>query len=182
VREGNVVKATGTGGNGPVKELLVNVGGGGNIQITFTNGTFSLPKFERGSIRTEFDYRDFAAELLLCQRYFSKTYDYITRPGQSAMGAIEVQHPEPIQELHNNGWRFPTRMRVKPKAWVFNPRTGNINQFYFWLSPGVDGVRPAVVNNWSDSGISTSTNEGQILPAGVDNRVVSTHYVVDAEF
>lgn len=180
VRENNVIKVTGTGGSGSVKQLSVNMGGSGNVQITFTNGTFSLPKFERG-IRTEFDYRDFGTELLLCQRYFNKTYQYSVRPGQQSPGFIVAHTTEPINPIfHNAGWRYQTTMRVKPQAWPFNPYNGTINQFSF-LANRQNTSRPAKVSNWSDSGISTVDNTGAGLVAGV-MRAVSVHYVVDAEF
>ncbi|MGA1047426.1 MAG: hypothetical protein ACO3UU_05410, partial [Minisyncoccia bacterium] len=109
MRENNNDKVTGTGGSGSVKQLSVNLVGDGNVRITFTNGQFSLPKFERG-IRTEFDYRDFGTELLLCQRYFNKTYSYNVRPGrQSTDGRIIAHTTEPITPtFHNGGWRYQT--------------------------------------------------------------------------
>lgn len=68
--EAGTSKGTGNGGTGEIKILFVDLAGTGDVEIKFTDGIFSLPKFERGNIRTEFDYRNVASELALCQRYY----------------------------------------------------------------------------------------------------------------
>lgn len=179
--ENGVSKGSGTGGSGEIKTITVNIAGTGNVEIRFTNGTFSLPKFERGTTRTEFDYRDFGLELRLCQRYFCKTYGYDDRPGTGAAGSIQSHSTEPVNPtLHNNGWRFPVNIREKRNAWVFNPRNGDINEFSVF-SRGSFSSRSARVGNWQDSGISNVENRGQSLEEGV-MREYGTHYVADAEF
>jgi hypothetical protein len=179
--EGGVSKGTGTGGTGEVKTITVNIAGTGNVEIRFTNGTFSLPKFERGLTRTEFDYRNFESELKLCQRYFCKTYGYSNRPETAAGGSIQSHTTEPVNAvLHNNGWRFPTNLRTKPLAWVFNPNNGDINEFSYFESSSRRS-RSAAVGDSSDTGISTVRNTGAGLAAGT-MRAYFTHYVADAEF
>lgn len=44
--------------------------GGSNTTIRFIGGTFKTPQFEKGNVATVFDYRLYANELLLCQRYY----------------------------------------------------------------------------------------------------------------
>jgi len=180
VLENGLSKGSG-GGTSNLKTITVNIAGTGDVEIRFTNGTFSLPKFERGSTRTEFDYRDIGSELLLCQRYFCKTYSYDDRPGTAAGGSIQSHTTEPVNPtLHNNGWRFPVNLRTKGSAWVFNPRNGDINEFAYF-SRGNFFSRSARIGDWQASGISNVDNRGADLEEGV-MRAYSTHYVADAEF
>ena len=181
ILENGLSKGSGTGGTGDVKTITVNIAGDGNVEVRFSNGTFSLPKFERGTTRTEFDYRDFGLELRLCQRYFCKTYSYDDRPGTGAAGSIQSHTTEPVNPtLHNNGWRFPVNLRTKGSAWVFNPRNGDINEFSYF-SRGNFFSRSARIGDWQDSGISNVENRGADLEEGVMRSYI-THYVADAEF
>lgn len=41
-----------------------------NVTVRFSNGTFSLPQFEKSVVATPFEYRHRAIELALCQRYY----------------------------------------------------------------------------------------------------------------
>ena len=98
----------------------------GNIVVRFTGGGqyFYLPKLERGSSKTEFDFREFGAELALCQRYFSKTYMYSNRPqfGASRAGAIQHHGTEPVNPTsHNLQWRFPAEQPPGNIAYSFSP-------------------------------------------------------------
>jgi hypothetical protein len=47
------------------------------------SGTFDISQFqlEKGSVATEFEYRPLAEELVLCQRYYEKSYPQETSPG-----------------------------------------------------------------------------------------------------
>ena len=191
VVEGTATRAQGNGivPGQTTRFLSVEIGGGHDVKITFKNGDFKLPKFERGAIRTEFDYRSFGSELLLCQRYFCKTYAYDIAPGENAIGSIQSHTTEPVNPtLHNNGWRFPVELRTKinNRAWVFNPGTGTINQFRYF--EGGDGrsrffTKPAKVSEWTTSGITHVENTDQDggLAEGT-MRMFDTHYVADAEF
>lgn len=189
ILEKGVLKATGLGGTGEIKTITAVLAGDGDIEIRFAGGTFSLPKFERGSTQTPFDYRDFGSELSLCQRYFCKSYGYTNKPGTIATsGSIRSQTTEPVNPyLHNNGWRFPVnlRTRIDNRAWVFNPRDSSINEISFYMErakgPPTYGARFATIASWSDAGIDLVQNYGEALPEGT-MRVYETHYVADAEF
>jgi len=184
-------RGSGSGGSGDVKSIAVQLLGGGDVEIRFTGGTFREPKFERGSIATEFDYRSFGSELLLCQRYFCKTYAYRDKPGEGAIGAIQSHTTEPVNDiLHNNGWRFPVNLRTKiaNSAWVFNPGNGDIDRFRYFQGRGGDRSgqffdKAAEVAEWTDSGIThiKLKNPNDSLPEGT-MRMFDTHYVADAEF
>jgi len=59
----------------------------GSVNVVSTNGaTFYITgvQLEKGSTATSFDYRPYGAELVLCQRYCQKSYNYATVPGSNA--------------------------------------------------------------------------------------------------
>lgn len=66
----NATLAAGSGRRGVT--LTVPTGSTGNIvvQLAGTNAAFSRVQLELGDTATEFEYRPFGLELLLCQRYF----------------------------------------------------------------------------------------------------------------
>lgn len=182
IKEGATLRGSGTGGTGEVKTIAVNMTGTGNIEIRFTNGTFSLPKFERGTIRTEFDYRDVTSELILCQRYFCKTYDTTVKPESAGgRGQILSHTDEPfVGVLHSQGWSYPVIMRVGPDAWPFSSANGQINRVRATRgrSGGLDINHPCVAlspGTGRIAGLRTDT------PLPTLQRIYSNHYVADAE-
>lgn len=52
--------------------ITASVTGGSNLTITFNAGTVANVQLENGSTATEFEYRPFAEELALCQRYYQR--------------------------------------------------------------------------------------------------------------
>lgn len=60
---------------------FTSITGGSNVVVRFSNGTFSLPQFEKRSQPTNFEYRLFGTELILCQRYYEIGEDYTSRFG-----------------------------------------------------------------------------------------------------
>jgi hypothetical protein len=72
---------------------------GSNVTIRFTSGTVSLPQFEKATTTTSFEYRPYAYELLLAQRYY-ETFGYHSGGnGSTAAG-----------ELSTLAWRVPKRV------------------------------------------------------------------------
>lgn len=187
--ENDVLKATGSGGTGSIKTLSVNLGGGGDVRITFANGTVSLPKFERGSIRTEFDYRSFGSELQLCQRYFSKTYPYAVRPQTANRDGSIMHHGiEPINPTaHNMQWRYPVEVTSNVIVYSFNPLTAeNPNRFAVLGQLDSDRLtdirsHTCTVSYGTSSVLAIQRTSGadNLYPNGV--RVSTAHFVVDAE-
>jgi hypothetical protein len=60
--------------------------GGTDLNIEFNTGTLSLVQFEPGAIATPFERRPFGDELVLCQRYFEKSYNIDVAPGTASTG------------------------------------------------------------------------------------------------
>lgn len=55
-------------------------------QLLNQTGLFEIAQvqFERGETATPFDFRPYPLELMLCQRYYEKSYDLATYPGTAA--------------------------------------------------------------------------------------------------
>ncbi|WP_416058401.1 hypothetical protein [Stenotrophomonas maltophilia] len=59
------------------------------VQLTATGVTYRRPKVERGTSAFSFEFRNTALELLLCQRYYEKSYAQEVAPGTA--GAVSGQ-------------------------------------------------------------------------------------------
>jgi hypothetical protein len=93
-------------------------------------------QLELGSNATSFDTLSIGTELVLCQRYYCKTFDYATAPADNAgnngmlmCGNISSGNYEPTAI-----WRFPVEMRTNPTVTLYNPSTGTAGQ---WQGGGV---------------------------------------------
>jgi hypothetical protein len=82
---------------------------------------------EKGNIATPFEFRPYAAELQLCQRYFEKSYDIETKPGTIAgvgylhqrivvTGSYTYIFPQVFYKVTKRGTPFIT---------IYNPVNGN---------------------------------------------------------
>jgi hypothetical protein len=110
-------------------------GATGQTNLVSTNGaTFYITgvQLEKGSTATSFDYRPYGTELMLCQRYFQKSYDIETAVGTATRnGHINWNY----QNLSNFGTVpivLPVRMRAAPTATNYNPDLSNtVGGLYF---------------------------------------------------
>lgn len=68
------------GGAFSASGVTASITGGTNTNIEFGTGTLAAPQFEQGNTATGFDYRPYAVEEMLCQRYLPS---YITSGGGS---------------------------------------------------------------------------------------------------
>ena len=87
-------------------------------------------QLEIGSFATSFDYRDYARELIMCQRYYEKSYDQGTTPGTNTTNGVSW-----IVIASVNSWTsvpFAAEKRVVPTMSV--SMYGFCNQI--WLMPG----------------------------------------------
>ena len=115
----------------------------GTVGLAQTTGaTFYITgvQLEKGSVATPFEYRNFQQELAMCQRYFCKTFELATAPGNnvSTAGAFMLGNSASNYEPSVT-WRFPVEMRTAPSITLYNPETGTAGQ-------------------WSAGGGSTSSN------------------------
>ena len=84
---------------------------------------------EKGSTATAFDYRDYGRELIMCQRYYEKSYDYGTAPGtssvlQQAIGlGIYTNNPAAYNRFGHV--YFKVAKRSGPTVVLYAPATGS---------------------------------------------------------
>ena len=86
---------------------------------------------ELGTV-TEFEHRSFGEELALCQRYFSKSYDYDVAPATSGtvVGSVAIRNG-PVTITGSPFWHidFPVSMRDNPTVTTFDNagNSGKVN-------------------------------------------------------
>lgn len=114
---------------------------------------------------------DYAGELLLCQRYYEKSYDLDSPPGTvTGSGATQIVI---AQQDTANEYRLSTKFSVRkrtsaPAMTIYNPSTGAANQ----IDSGATAVVVAVGENGFTSGKG---------PASGSSNSVYYHWVADAE-
>jgi len=164
-----------TAGTGRRSVTLTPTGSGHmTVQLTAAGVTYSAPRLERGSVATAPEYRPAGVELMLCQRYYEKSYDLAVFPGTaSAFGRCgEFLGITPRNTANSLLQRFMVQKRVTPAVTVYASETGavgNISQ---------ENGSNAAINSISASGHTgfqvTYTN-------GSGRYGASFHYVADAE-
>ena len=99
----------------------------GAVSVVSTAGaTFYITgvQLEKGSTATSFDYRPYGTELILCQRYFSKTYIQSQAVG-TANGAAPIRQTSTGNAYGTIGnWFFPSTMRAVPTITGYAPGNG----------------------------------------------------------
>ncbi|KKL58234.1 hypothetical protein LCGC14_2227420 [marine sediment metagenome] len=133
--------------------------------VTTTTGDFLYiadVQLELGVIATPFERRYMAKELVLCQRYYTKTFPQGTVPADNAgnsgsfMGAgVRTGDDEPIAN-----WRFLIIMRVAPTITRYNPGSGTAGE---WGNGASVGAAARTVNI-TDSSVIID-NSGTVLAA-----------------
>jgi len=103
----------------------------GATSVVGTNGaTFYVTgvQLEKGSTATSFDYRPYGTELVLCKRYYDKTFAINTAPAQNAgrSGALESLAVRTSGGTLSTYFRFSVPMRTTPTTVTFyNPSAAN---------------------------------------------------------
>lgn len=142
----------------------------------FTTFTFDLAQVqvEEGSVATDFEFRPIAEELVLCQRYFQKTYSQGVSPGSVELNntAHEYGHGASISGAEIE-FRFATTMRVAPTVLPFSPATGVVGKFRNETA-GADVDATNTRNGDSSTTMRTTGNS-------VDDDLYTVHITVDAE-
>jgi hypothetical protein len=84
-----------------------------NWAATLSN-TFYITgvQLERGSNATSFEFRDYGRELIMCQRYYQKSFDTATLPAASNNGAITIDYGT----ASTGTLSFPVRLCVSMRA------------------------------------------------------------------
>ena len=154
----------------------------GATSVVGTNGaTFYITgvQLEKGSTATSFDYRPYGTELVLCKRYYDKTFAIGTAPAQNAgrSGALETCA---IRAAGGTGlssyFRFSVPMRATPgTVTTYNPSAAN------------GQARNLDLNSDCTSTTTDQLNEiggkfSYTLPASTTStNLISLHWAADAE-
>ena len=144
-----------------------------NATVRFSSGTLSNPQLEAGTVATPFERRDYGRELMMCQRYFEKSYDVAVAPGTSNnfAGALGFVPYGTTANYTNLPVIYKQTKRASPTVTVYNPNTGATGTMY---------------NNGNVSaGLSGSSGESGCL---ITNTALATvgfyayaHYTASAE-
>ena len=167
-----------TAGSGRRSVTLAIPSGSGNltVQITATGVTYSRPQLERGDAAAGSDFRPQALELMLCQRYYEKSYEVSVPPGTAGAAAGVVQA---IAVAPSDGAYFrvlapySVTKRTNPAVTLYSPTTG---------------ASGATRNTYSNADITGSVNAVgsshhcvAAIPSQSTGDRLEMHFTADAE-
>jgi hypothetical protein len=89
-------------------------------------------QLEIGSVATPFSRAgsSIGGELVLCQRYYAKSFDQTTAPGTATANGSLANNPNGIYFDSCPGIRFPVNMRTAPTVTVYSTNTGTSGKIY----------------------------------------------------
>ena len=132
-------------------------------------------QFEIGSVATPFEFRTFNENLLLCQRYFCKSYNYDVYAGTATYaGAFTQRGPSSTSTTARFSLPLPVMMRQTPTVTVYGT-TSATN-----ASGKIRGSGNAVITASSDNSTSPRIIELSFTP-NQSLTFASGHYIADAE-
>lgn len=90
------------------------------------NNTFYLSQvqIEVGDTATEFEHRPIGIELVLCQRYFCKSYDFTVNPATVDGDGCFTWRASASDASGSVTVAYPVTMRATPTILVYSPTTG----------------------------------------------------------
>ena len=161
--------------------------------IRTASGTVYLPEnsgatwyitgiqFEVGSQATAFEHRSFNEELLLCKRYYQKSYAYETAPGtaDSFLNQMIGRAYATVTNRMDLRTRFEVEMRTTPTLTTYTPSggsTGDVEDYSSGTGTAAGTARDvAAVRNLGNKGF------GGISVSPSQDGVLGVHYTADAE-
>jgi len=151
--------------NRNVSDLACGMTDGDYFQITGL-------QWELGTQATPFEHRSFGDELKRCERYYEKSYTYVSPPGTlTNNGALSLRKSALASSLTDIIVRFQTRKRATPTIGIY--------------SPGSSTEGLVEVDSTDVTGNDQSTNEMGFritsVPSGAANVICSAHYTAAAE-
>jgi len=171
--------ATITAGSGR-RGVTVTPSGSGNmtVQLTATGVTYSRPQLERGSAATPFDSRWYALELMLCQRYYEKSYNDAVKPGTAGAGdgrcTVLVTGLPATAHIWGQSVDFRVSKRANPSITTYSHVTGAAGMA---RDSSVNGDVPTAISAPGQAGFLWYASAAG-SPASVN---LECHWVADAE-
>ena len=149
----------------------------GSTSVVGTNGaTFYITgvQLEKGSTATSFDYRPYGTELVLCQRYYQKSYNTDVAPGtNTTVGTVTFREYSTNTFLPNFATRLNTPLRATPTVVNWYTTNGILNSVS--VAAGSN-----TINTLYDYGMN-STGWMLINGSVSSGSQITAHYVVSAE-
>jgi len=101
----------------------------GTVSVVGTNAAtwyITGVQLERGTVATQFEFRSHGEELILCQRYYEKSYNLSTVPGTTGFGQGGEMKATQNSINPQATWQvqFKVSKRTTPTFTVYNPVTG----------------------------------------------------------
>ena len=154
------------------------VTGGSNLSIEFNTGTLSKVQFNVGDSPLPFQKRSFGEELLLCQRYFEKSYDYASPAGALTSIGCENVVVSTTFLLSKQDARFKVRKRTTPTIGVYSPQTGALSQVAEYnASSSFVSDRSTGANAQSEASFQIVSTSGSYVVGNFER----FHWTADAE-
>jgi hypothetical protein len=146
------------------------------IEIVFTvgsqtSGTWIIDsvQLEKGSTATSFDYRPYGTELVLCQRYYHKSYPQGTVPADSAAGAAYGMGASVVADansVYSPSIPYPVCMRATPTFTFYRtPNSATSGQGAVYTGAWQTGTSTAL-NASSDNRFSIYVAKTSVFTAG----------------
>ena len=132
-------------------------------------------QIEQGSLATDFEFRPFGEELIMCKRYYEKSFPYATAPSNSGSGTdfSTYQGIRWVFQSNNNSYqshhRWDVEKRTTPSVTPYGNSSG------YWYSPSTNWHNHNDIAHFSSIGFLPR----QQASGGVIE--VYGHYGVDAE-
>jgi hypothetical protein len=97
--------------------------------IANSGATFYITgvQLEAGSVATPFERRDYGRELMMCQRYFCKTFEPTVAPVQNAGTAGAIGFISQAAQPWDAMWKFPADMRTQPTLATYSTNAASSN-------------------------------------------------------
>jgi len=163
-------------GNLPLT-VTVDAGSTGNISIKLTGGKVKNLRLVEGTVADTYQARPFTEELLLCQRYFSKSYPSDTAPGSVAGGHPYCYAIGTGKDLHLGNVMAPVEMRASPTVTLYSPNDGTADAIY--NETGTANHVAAAVNTTKNCIGYPQIDAGASAPSADD--LFAFHWTADAE-
>ena len=136
---------------------------------------------EKGTVATQFDYRQHTAELHLCQRYFEMSYDVGTKPGTASslqQGSIGMGCSSNSMGAYNragSGVTFCAKKRSGPTVTLYAPGTGTAGRAT--QGDGSTDIAGMGAQQASQSGFNVTSTTG----FSTGYLTIFIHYTAEAE-
>lgn len=142
--------------------------------VDSTNDTFLLSQvqIELGGVATPFEIRSYQQEIMLCQRYYEKTYNDTVNPATATSAGALLWYA-----TGNTGewtWFFKFAKRAAPTCTVYSPNSGTSGKIF---CPSVPADETAAI----DTSFVGQNSAAYFSTAAAANVVCEAHLTADAD-